>query len=264
MRFKAPPPHPAVPRRIAELGAPRGTCMGASGVPCTATNTGAVPSMIYVDDFVSLQHNDEETSSDSGASSSHCWSSDPMANRFWHNNVFCMAAWVTQALRNGVSLVSVPLGFATVEDLAALLPATDFSTAFQEKRLALLDAALLCPELLQVKDAGRHLAIRAISGHCAAISATLDTGSLPVMLTCHAPELLAYTCNTRAQQRIWRSGWCAEADSEDGRYIWFHPLEPLQRWMGGAWIPEKAEVPAVIYFLCNEAVHSGVKVLSYG
>ena len=152
-----------------------------------------------------------------------------MADRFWHNNVFCMAAWATHVLRNGVSLVSVPLGFATVEDLAALLPATCFATAFQEKRLALLDAALLCPELLQVKDNGRHLAIRAISGHCAAISATLDTGSLPVMVICHAPELLAYRCSPCQRLRIWHYGWCAETDSEDGRYIWFQPLEPLVR-----------------------------------
>ena len=80
------------------------------------------------------------------------------------------------------------------------------------------------------------------------------------MLTCHAPELLAYTCTTRAQLRIWRYGWCAETDSEDGRYIWFQSLEPLQRWMGSTRVPEKAEVPTVTYFLCNEAIHSVVKV----
>ena len=234
--------------------------MGASGVPCTTTSAGSGTHVIYVDDCVLLQHEDDESSSDSGASSSHWWSSDPSADRFWHNHVFRTTAWAAHVLRNGVSFVTMPLGYATVEDLAALLPATCLGTAFQEKRHGLLDAALLCPEILQVSGNGRHLALRAINGHCAAIAATLDIGSLPVMVTSHAPKLLAYRCTPSQRSRIWHSGWCAESDSEDGRYIWFQPLEPLTRWMGSTGDHTMAEVPTVLFFLCEEATHYGITV----
>ena len=249
LRFKAPPP-----QSVVATIPPWGLCMGASGVPCTTTSAGSGTHVIYVDDCVLLQHEDDESSSDSGASSSHWWSSDPSADRFWHNHVFLATAWVAHALRNGVSLVTMPLGYATLEDLAALLPATCLGTTIQEKRRGLLDAALICPEILQADGSGRHLSLRAIHGHCDVITATLDIGSLPVMVTTRAPRLLAYRCTSSQRSRIWKSGWCTESDSEDGRYVWFQSLEPLATW--------NQEVPTVLFFLCEEATHAGMTVFS--
>ena len=170
-----------------------------------------------------------------------------------------IATWAAQTLRHHVALVSPPLGYVALEQLAKLFPTTVATLtdgpAFSvlEKRAALLTAALSFPELLQVRDAGRHTAIRATNGHCPAIAALLDTSSLPAMMGQRAPKWLAFACSSSTQRRIWREGGQVQADAEDGRYIWFYPLSPMLS-------AGSSGLPSVVYFLCSSAVRSGVKV----
>ena len=145
--------------------------MGAGQVPFDPAVMPRTTRWAYADDFAELRPGVSEATLSSVSSDESSEQDGPV------NGTLCVlpthgalgmlriATWAAQTLRHHVALVSPPLGYVALEQLAKLFPTTVATLtdgpAFSvlEKRAALLTAALSFPELLQVRDAGRHTAI---------------------------------------------------------------------------------------------------------